>query len=72
MISEFLFFSLIHISGYTSKYILMLYKWCQLNETLVEIGQLLNKDPMTLILYIWSYVKHIEYRFLMQSKTKTL
>lgn len=30
MISEFLFFSLIHISGYTSKYILMLYKWCQI------------------------------------------
>lgn len=42
------------------------------NQTLVEIGQLLNKDIMTLILYTWSYVKHIEYRFLMQSKTKTL
>lgn len=42
------------------------------NQTLVEIGQLLNKDIMTLILYTWSYVKHIEYRFPMQSKTKTV
>lgn len=65
MISEFLFFSLIHISGYTSKYILMLYKryqiklWLKLANCLIKI-------------YTWSYVKHIEYRFLMQSKTKTL